>query len=761
MAIFLENIGLGFFEEEESILGLFKMSAAQGRAILGYNDTSYIHYVMDDAQLTTIAQLNEQKKTMNILRTDTHSLGNAIWKVRVVSVLEDEEDTHYKKIMVKNHNGRGMAVVNVIGSEVLPSYLPDEEITMQMVAFPINVQYFQDEEDYASIYPTGANGGKLMIGEGMVFPYGLLDNEEEENRHVDLVSVWGKIKGVYKAITKFEGHEKDECPHFIRCVIETQFGDLDIVHAWEVLGENNNLDHIKPGCICAVQAVLSGDVSIYEYENGILKDHETNLHALAYAMVKGEPERIRCILSEKFSFFSETSKTAIHDIEEFVRREHYINEQWDRIEARFATIAQNGENSEGLYPVGERCFVLRYGDEEEFSSIVFIENDENNNICKIHISQDPRYVFDLDMVDDELDDWDDMTDKQMLPGIQESILARARISLMVDSDLDDEEILEKVNSSDELIEHAEEAVSVILKQEDKKNALKNALIYFYILGFLCALNDLDWSLNIADEFNEPVNLHHYGAFQRITQEAFDLAGRFQKDMHVGEEDDNYREELVDALALVEFLGRHLADLVRDKFEYSVIEFSEQDEPMQWCYSAKELEKELGKTLKDKIIQNIYVTLSGYIDSCHNNTDCIDLSCEAGGCIIVFDDIVLDMSIHVEGQLSYRFVPKEMVTIQTVTGAVPTQYHGIENGFFDIKNHDISYHIDGAQLQNLSVKATNIWAFSDIGQDENLLEAAAQKNDLPAEVDLFTDKCIIRIIADELEYYRILLEDNEE
>lgn len=761
MAVFLENIGLGFFDEEESILGLFNMAVAKGKLLMGYNNISYINYLMGDAQLTSTAILNDEDETFNVIRTDTHGVGRSVWKVKVIDVLE--EDSDYKKIVVKNQDGTGLAVVNVIASEVLPSYLPDEEITMQMVAFPIDVQYFKDEDDYASIYPTGANGGKLLLGEGTVFPYGLLDNKNGENSVTnDLVSVWGKIKGVYYGAAEFENYDREECPHYIRCIIETEFGELEVVHSLEVLEENNNLENIEVGCICSVQCVLSGDVAIYDYDNGIVKDHENNLHALAYSFVKGNAERIKCILSDELHYYSEVSGDEFREVDSFIEKTKRVQENRNCVKANYATIVEilpqdETHQQQTQYEVGERCLVLRYDDESEYSSIVFLENDEKGNIKTINISKNPRYIF---KVDDTTSESELIDDNAVVADTLTSMIMRTRLSLKLSGDLNNEEIIEKVNNSNDLKAHAEEAVCIVLKHEDKENALKNALIYFYILGFYNALKGLKWSLEIADEFNKPVNLRHYGEFQRLMREAYDLAGRFYKDVRANEGDENYREELVGALALAEFLGRHLADLVRDTFEYSVIEV-EQEEPMQWCYSAKKLEKELGEKLRDKSVQSIYVSLSGYLDSYQNDTDRVDLSFEAGECIVVFNDIVLEIAIHTQGQLAYRFVPKDKVNIKTFIGAVPAQCHGIENAYFDIKNHDISYNIEGSRLQKVSVMATYMWAFSDIGQDKELLEESVQKNDLPAEIDLLTDKCNIRIIGDEFEYYSILLEDNEE
>ena len=52
--------------------------------------------------------------------------------------------------MFKNHaDGSGMLPIHIINADVLPSFLEDDVVSMQMCAFPLDINYYADEDDYA------------------------------------------------------------------------------------------------------------------------------------------------------------------------------------------------------------------------------------------------------------------------------------------------------------------------------------------------------------------------------------------------------------------------------------------------------------------------------------------------------------------------------------------------------------------------------------------------------------------------------------
>lgn len=61
---------------------------------------------------------------------------------------------------------------------------------------------------------------------------------------------------------------------------------------------------MRVGAVVSGICIISGDVALYEYENGIVKDLEHNLRALRYSFVHGEAERLYSILAENAVYYA-------------------------------------------------------------------------------------------------------------------------------------------------------------------------------------------------------------------------------------------------------------------------------------------------------------------------------------------------------------------------------------------------------------------------------------------------------------------------
>lgn len=195
-----------------------------------------------------------------------------------------------------------------------------------------------------------------------------------------------------------------------------------------------------------------------------------------------------------------------------------------------------------------------------------------------------------------------------------------------------------------------------------------------------------------------------------------------------------------------------------EIEYSIIDIPKKyDKKFRWCYSAKELEKQLKGHFSGNIIRSVYVDLEGYLGSSHHDTNRVDLSFENGGCIVAFENEILYLIIHAEGLFKYSFVPIESVVINKVKGLPPKDSDKLHGCFFDIENHDTTLEFTNQTVEDIKVIATNCPAFLIDGADAAKLEVAAKSYDLPREIDIFTKSCKIRIIGDELEYFAIKLE----
>lgn len=197
----------------------------------------------------------------------------------------------------------------------------------------------------------------------------------------------------------------------------------------------------------------------------------------------------------------------------------------------------------------------------------------------------------------------------------------------------------------------------------------------------------------------------------------------------------------------------------EKMKYTVFDIPEKIEGSEWkwCYSAKELEQELRLCFVGKAIKGVYAELKGYLTSSHHSVDYIDLSFEGGGCVIVFENAVLELGLHAEGQFNYRIDPLEQIKTHSVKDYPPDDCNEIIDCFLDIENHDITVKIAGQTVKDIRVPGTDMWSFSLEGFDEHKARVAAKKCDLPSEIDLYMDGYIIRLIGDDMEYYKMCID----
>ena len=244
MPAFLKRLGLeAFAEDEESYLSFVNHILANGKAITGYYGLPYINYHMGWAQLVgRIGPKVDGKYQFNDL--DTHCAGICLWDVRIVSVMNDPEndDPLSKVLVVKGMDGSGLAVVHVVNADVLPSFAEDEAIRLQMIAFPEEISYYSDEEAYVATVEPDKFGKKLTVGENTLFPNGIF----AETDKVPVKSIT-QIHGTVKKLLKGEVKLGEETFYpFIDCIVDTQFGEIEILHTIEDVDEAQR-KHLKVG----------------------------------------------------------------------------------------------------------------------------------------------------------------------------------------------------------------------------------------------------------------------------------------------------------------------------------------------------------------------------------------------------------------------------------------------------------------------------------------------------------------------------------
>ena len=179
MSNFIENLGLEFLlETEDDVDKLMCIVAREGTPIIGYYGAPYLNLHFGDAQFIARTEIDQELRCIQITGLDTHSSGSCIWKSRVSGIAispKDAENTQRKCILKRMEDGSGMAVVNIVNADVLPSFLDNDEITLQMVAFPTLIEYFCDEDEYAEHQPEQQNGEKMAGVRRLYFPGGIYE----------------------------------------------------------------------------------------------------------------------------------------------------------------------------------------------------------------------------------------------------------------------------------------------------------------------------------------------------------------------------------------------------------------------------------------------------------------------------------------------------------------------------------------------------------------------------------------------------------
>lgn len=475
MAIFFDNYDLGFFQEDERYMrGLWSECIQNGKPVNGYSGV-YINHHMGDAEM--IIRLVKSDESWDAIGIDTHSAGRCVWNVRMINTLQCTDPLE-KRCLVKNaKDGCGMTVINIVNADVLPSFAEDEEIQLQMIAFSTAFHYYASEEEYVSSLPKNNDGETWGIAEGSIFPAGFLRNHSADNEaaetddETDLyVLVHAKVKQLYWGTVQL-GDTKRNC--FIRCLMETQFGELEFVHTYDQVPEEER-QNIRVGSTVSGVFVLSGDAAIYEYENGLVRNRENHLKLIRHSITKGDPERMRAVLAKDAVYQSETLRRDFHGPNEIINHFSKVASEGDsHYYVQTATIVELKEADGLLYPAGTRCAVLSQNAPENYESLAFIDMDDDGNIKRLLITADSRYVFRIDPRPKERE-----LDFEMPDSVLEPVVNRARLHGLIDTnDTDCNELIESIKESNPFQATAKELAQYLraLPEGEFNDALQNTL----------------------------------------------------------------------------------------------------------------------------------------------------------------------------------------------------------------------------------------------------------------------------------------------
>ena len=121
---------------------------------------------------------------------------------------------------------------------------------------------------------------------------------------------------------------------------------------------------------------------------------EKNLMILTEIFSGRDAAGLRSIMAKDMLFYSESSKKSIEDIDAFIERMEFVQQNAKKVRATTATITSTPITCE--FPVGTRCVLLYYGEQKNNPDKALIRFADDGKICRIYISNDSRIKFTLD-----------------------------------------------------------------------------------------------------------------------------------------------------------------------------------------------------------------------------------------------------------------------------------------------------------------------------------------------------------------------------
>lgn len=393
MPLFLHHFGTDFIHERESLCrGLMTDVLNRGKAIVGYYGLPYINQHYGWLQMVARAAPDDTGRLV-AEHYDSHCAGLYVWDVRVLHECNEGPDCDKlsRQIIVQRPDGGGLALIHVINADVLPSYAPGTMIEIQVVAFPTQISYYQDEDQYAAGIAPDDGGTTILPGTNTLIPLGLL---QQEGDIIDrsLTQVHGTILKVLWGEIQLGDSEEKFYP-FVDCVVDTPFGKLEILHPMEDIPEDQR-QYLREGCVVDATVILSGVVALYGYSHGVSRTPENDLQLFSYTLQGGDPERMKSILSPDVMFTSCPERKIVHGIDACLNAIRQMQAHSPHYKPQIATItAVPAEDP--AFP-GYPCLLLRPEAADHPAILALMRIGKDDLVNDIFITDDPEYRFVID-----------------------------------------------------------------------------------------------------------------------------------------------------------------------------------------------------------------------------------------------------------------------------------------------------------------------------------------------------------------------------
>ena len=562
----LENLGLDFLNTEEAMSGLLHYLVQNGKALPAYTGTPYLFQSTGASEFWVRTERNEGG-LLEVAGIDTHCGNLCIWKLAAtdIDLSESYSEPMSRMMAFKNYeDGSGLIPIEVITPDVLPGPLDGDLVEMQVVGFPLYIRYYADQDEYEANWPEDEDGKKMMVANGSLFPSCFLSNHsvplsEDRDFSTDSYLLFNAtVKRVRNGSFKINDiHENT----FIRCFVDTKYGELELAHPLSYVPQEFR-KNIHEGAVVSGVCILSGDVALGEYENGLVKDEEHDLLALRYCFVRGSAERLYTILDENAVFTTAHAEEPFVGPKAIVDRLNFVHEnhKGDYF-AHMATItAVDEEDLE--HPVGTRCVVLASDEERNYESIVFIRCSDEGMIENIEITTDGRYRFHIDERPVYKSLWDEIDIPENVTG---PIYGRAKYHGLIGDNVTEDDLAMSPETNDAITLHVTELLQALSEYPNKDDAavLENLFGYMFAKavkegGALASGSGAEVEYSSTEAFSGAAQIENIATYYFHDKE-FLLGKQFYKDYETfvemnGLDEEVPNETLVQALYAVQRVG---------------------------------------------------------------------------------------------------------------------------------------------------------------------------------------------------------------
>lgn len=183
-----------------------------------------------------------------------------------------------------------------------------------------------------------------------------------------------------------------------------------------------------------------------------------------------------------------------------------------------------------------------------------------------------------------------------------------------------------------------------------------------------------------------------------------------------------------------------------------------------CYSAKMLQWHLTKLCSQQKLRKAYVSLSGYLgylDTVRDvgRTKSCDFTYFGGTVILQLDTVVICLIVHGEGLVEYAVCKPWEIKLRKHYDFPPEGWSFEDNHFYDLGEQFFCTY-ENALVSTIEVPSVDYYPFNLSRYDEEKLDAAAEKGDLPSGIRFkLANQVTFSLLGSDLEYFYMCVEEN--